>query len=64
MRMVAMTAEQAAELDRCIQELMRGHKNERASTLMNLKLSYQFAKPEAPSRTNVVDLHDFSRKVS
>ena len=64
-RMVAMTAEQYAEVELCIEALMRMNKNERASTLMNLALAYKFAKAQETERSpNVIDLHDFSRRVS
>ena len=54
LRMVAMTAEQAAEIDRYIELLMRGHMSERASTMMNLALAYKFARPQEPELpTNV-----------
>jgi len=59
--MVAMTAEQYAEVERCIEFLMRLNRNERAATMMNLALAYKFAasvEPTLPS--NVVE---FSRKV-
>ena len=63
-RMVAMTSEQYDEVERYIELLMRGNKNERASTMMTLALAYKFARPTEPVRpSNVVDLHDFSRKV-
>lgn len=63
--MVSVTAEQCAEIERYIELLMRANLNERAAKMMNLSLAYKFAKssePETPS--NVVDLHDFSKKVS
>ena len=64
MRMVAMSAEQYEEVNRHIEMLMRGNLNERASTMMTLALAYKFAKPEEPELpTNVVDLHDFSKRV-
>ena len=67
-RMVAMTAEQHEEIEHYIQLLMRGHRNERAASMMNLALAYKFAKknePELPS--NVVPLvthagNNWSRK--
>lgn len=63
-RMVAMSDEQAAEIERYIEQLMRASKNERASLMMNLALAYKFAKTSEPERApNVVDLHDFSRRV-
>ena len=62
--MVAMTAEQHAEIERHIVELMRRHKNERASQMMNLALAYKFAKPSEPVLpSNVVELHGHSRRV-
>ena len=63
-RMVSMTAEQAAEIEAYIELLMRAHKNERASQMMNLALAYKFAKPiEPPLPENVVQFGDWSRKV-
>lgn len=46
-RMVWMTEEQDAEINLCIEELMRARLNERAATLMNLALAYKFT-PEPP----------------
>ena len=63
-RMVYMTAEQAHEIDRYVEALMRANYNERAVTMMNLALAYRFAKanePELPS--NVVAMDTYSRKV-
>lgn len=63
-RMVWMTAEQAREIDRYIEALMRANRNERASVMMNLALAYRFAKqnePEAPS--NVIAMDGYSRRV-
>ena len=62
--MVAMTAEQHEEIERHIVELMRRHKNERASTMVNLALAYKFARPQQPVLpANVVELHGHSRRV-
>jgi hypothetical protein len=64
MRMVAMSAEQAAELDRYIEDLMRRHKNARASLMMTLSLAYRFAPvPKPEPRSNVVELDFHSRRV-
>jgi len=64
MRMVAMTAEQAEEIERYIELLMRGHKNERAATMMNLSLAWRFAvSNEPPLPNNVVQLDGYSRRV-
>lgn len=60
-RMVYMTPEQHAEIERYILELMRAHHNERASTMMNLALAYKFAEPPKPP-SNVVEMHGYSRK--
>lgn len=63
-RMVAMTAEQAAEVDRYIEVLMRANYNERAAKMMNLALAYKFAQDvEPPLPDNVVALDSFSRRV-
>ena len=64
-RLVAMTAEQYAEVERCIEALMRANRNERASKLMTLALSYKFAKDVEPALpSNVVAFpQEFSRKV-
>lgn len=56
-RIVAMSAEQRAELDRYILELMRAHQNERAALMMHLARSYMFAPPlKPPPPSNVVEL--------
>ena len=63
-RMVYMTAEQAHEIDRYVEALMRANYNERAVRMMNLALAYKFApqnEPELPS--NVVAMDGYSRKV-
>lgn len=62
-RSVLMTAEQAQEIDRYIELLMRAHKNERATLMMNLALAYKFS-PKQPTTwpDNVVELHGFSRR--
>lgn len=63
-RMVAMTAEQAAEIERYAVQLMRANKNERAATMMNLSLAFKFAQPCEPVLPdNVVQFGDWSRKV-
>lgn len=63
-RMVAMTAEQHAEIERYIELLMRANKNERATKMMNLALAYRFAKPAEPALPdNVVAIDNYSRKV-
>ena len=63
-RTVIMTAEQYAEVERCIEERMRMNKNDRAATLMNLALAYKFARPIEPAPpSNVVEFHGYSRKV-
>lgn len=62
--MVAMTAEQAEEIERYIELLMRARRNERAAQMMNLALAYKFAKQNEPSLPdNVVELGSYSRKV-
>ncbi len=54
MRMVAMTAEQAAEVDLYVEQLMREKKEPRATLMMTLALAWRFAKPQAPELpTNV-----------
>lgn len=64
-RMVPMSAEVAEEIDRYIELLMRTHKNERATLMMTHRMGYTFARPQTAERAeNVVDLHDFSKKVS
>ena len=63
LRMVAVTSEQVAELERYIELLMRGHKNERAALMMTLTLAWRFAKPEEPVLPdNVVEFDSYSRK--
>lgn len=64
MRLVPMTAEQAEELDRCIELLMRANRNERATTLMTLRFAWSAAQPqEKPLPNNVIDMFGYSRKV-
>ena len=64
-RQVLMTAEQYDEVNLCIEALMRMNRNERASKLMTLALSYKFAKDVEPSLpSNVLAFpQEFSRKV-
>lgn len=64
LRMVAMTAEQAAEVERYIKMLMRGNRNERAARMMELAAAYKFASPLEPVLPdNVVEFGGWSRKV-
>lgn len=63
-RMVYMTAEQYAEINRLIEMLMRLNRNERASKLMNLALAYKFAKQNEPALPdNVVAFDSYSKRV-
>jgi hypothetical protein len=63
-RYVLMNAEQAADLDLYILQLMRSGENERASRMMNLTLAFKFAKPaKPPLPENVVEIDKNSRKV-
>jgi hypothetical protein len=64
-RQVLMTSEQYDEVNICIEALMRMNRNERASKLMTLALSYKFAKDIEPALpSNVVAFpQEFSRKV-
>jgi hypothetical protein len=64
LRMVAMTAEQFAEVERCVVDLMRANRNARASTMMTLSLAYKFAAPTEPALPdNVVQLDGYSKRV-
>lgn len=57
-RMVYMTAEQAAVLDRLIEQMMRANDTD-ASKMMVLALSYKFAQPTQPRLPeNVVEFPD------
>jgi hypothetical protein len=63
-RTITMNAEQAADLELYILQLMRSGENERASRMMNLTLSWKFAKPaKPPLPENVVEIDKHSRKV-
>jgi hypothetical protein len=63
-RAVVMNAEQYAEIERHIEDLMRANRNERAAAMMNLALAWRFAAPiEPPRPSNVVELASYSRKV-
>jgi hypothetical protein len=63
-RMVHMTESQYQEVERCLEDLMRGNKNERAAEMMRLALAYKFAEPAAPELPlNVVEIDRWSRKV-
>ena len=62
-RPVLMSAEQYEEINRYIELLMRGHKNERAALMMNLALAYKFAKPVEPELpSNVVEFGTYSKR--
>jgi hypothetical protein len=62
-RSVFMTAEQHAEIERHIVDLMRRDKNDRASLMMTLSLAYKFARPVEPVvPSNVVQFDSYSRK--
>jgi hypothetical protein len=64
-RQVTMTLEQAREIDRYIELLMRANRNERAKTMMMLRLQFYDAPVvRAPLPDNVVELHGHSRKVT
>lgn len=60
-RMVYMTAEQHADIERYIEQEMRAFHNERAARMMTLSLAYRFASDPLPD--NVVELDVHSRKV-
>jgi hypothetical protein len=63
-RTILMTAEQAAEIERHIGQLMRANQNERASLMMALSLAYKFAPPTEPALPdNVVEFGSYSKRV-
>lgn len=63
-RLVLMTDEEHREIDRCIADLMRAKKNERAARLMQLSSKFRFTKPLEPELPdNVVEIGRWSRKV-
>lgn len=44
-RLVLMSAEQAAEIERCVEVLIRANLNEQANAMMGVALAYKFARP-------------------